>query len=123
MMIIAYIKEDSAKTGDDSSVEQMSANLPATNAVITTTTSATLLSTNTVTVSPEYIAEPVTNPPDIIMQCQQMTMPKKSVLTDFIECFSLYNNISLLFSVRKSSNAVPIIDGLKYVKLHLVRKL
>lgn len=118
MMIIAYIKEDNRRD-DDNLADQITSNLPTTSAVITSTASPTLLSSNPMAASLEYAAEPVQNPPDIIMQCQQLSMPEKSVLSDFIECFSIQKNMSFLFSVRKTSNAVPIIDALKYIKLHL----
>lgn len=107
MVAIAYFKGDSViKTCDKNTAGQMTSNAPISTASNTT---------NTVTMPSAYVTEPVPNPPDVIMQCHKVPVPTKSAIEDFIECFSLSNNMSILMGVQKSASAVPIIDGLKYV--------
>lgn len=40
---------------------------------------------------------------------------KRMLIDDIIQCFSLRKNFQILISVHKPVNAVPIVDGLKYV--------
>lgn len=96
MMIVAHLKED---TGNQIQ-EKISTN-EIKEQIITTA------------VSSGYINEPVSIPPDVISQCLKVNVPKKTVFDHLTECYSTQKNMNMLFSVQKSSNAVPIIDGLK----------
>lgn len=87
MMIVAYLKED---TGTEMQEK---------------------ISTNGI--KEEMITATVPIPPDVVLQCQKVNVPKKTLFDNLTECYSTQNNMNMLFSVKKSSNAVPIIDGLK----------
>lgn len=58
--------------------------------------------------------EPRSVTPDVVMQCTKNCESKKAFIDEIVECFSLRNNIEILTNVQKPSNAVPIVDGLKY---------
>lgn len=57
--------------------------------------------------------EPRSSTPDVV-QCTKNCESKKAFIDEIVECFSLRNNIEILTNVQKPSNAVPIVDGLKY---------
>lgn len=67
------------------------------------------------------------NPPDVVLQCAKVSMPKKTFIDEFIECFSLRKNMQSLANVDKPGNAVPIVDGFKCVQyqyfLNIIKKL
>lgn len=106
MLIVAYIKEDSGiKLYTNPEVTLMTAEkLSVQSAAIVAVTTKTS----------GYNANSVENPPDVILHCRKLPAPTKSMLNDFIECFSVRNNLSQLLVGQKTANAVPIIDGLKY---------
>lgn len=60
-----------------------------------------------------FVLEPRPNPPDVVMQCTKNITGNKVFIDDVVECFSLRNNLEMLTSVQKPTNAVPIVDGLK----------
>lgn len=106
MLIVAYIKEDTitknhGKNEMSQPPEDKLRTAPSTGVVTNESVS-------------EYVDKSVQNPPDVIMQCHKLTEPTKSVLVDFVECFSVRRNIGLLLGNQKPKSAVPIIDGLKY---------
>lgn len=67
----------------------------------------------TETISLSYNVESVSVPPDVVLQCRRIETPTKTIFDDLCECYSVRKNMKMLLSVQKSSNAVPIIDGLK----------
>lgn len=95
MMIISYLREDTACDQNQNVLVQ---------------TPQQQLNGTTMAYS-----ESASNPPDIILQCRKIAMPKRTLLDNLIDCYSIRDNYKMLISCNKSPNAVPIIDGLKYV--------
>lgn len=91
MMIIAHTKEDTATTtGNTSTVVA----LVEANAKSSELTPA--------------------NQPDVVLQCRKLAdVQQKTFFDSLAECYSTRKNLDMLFSVKTSSNAVPIIDGLR----------
>lgn len=98
MMIIAYIRDGSEHD----------------EAVRIEHTIETRTETNGI-VSSAFVKDSPTNPPDVVMHCPKTSVPKKMFFDEIVECFSLRKNMQILTSVDKPANAVPIIDGIKYV--------
>lgn len=103
MMILAYIR--------DVSENEETVNIEHT---ITTRTEA-----NGTVPSPFANDSPSNPPPDVVMHCPKTRAPKKMFFDEIVECFSVRKNMQILTSVHKPANAVPIVDGLKYV-LHFI---
>lgn len=95
LMIIAYIRECTQNDGD---IVQCYIDKQSENERIVVSDS-----------------NPHLNPPDVVMQCTKINESKKMFVYELIECFSLRKNIQILTSVKKPENAVPIVDGLKYI--------
>lgn len=51
--------------------------------------------------------------PDVILQCRQIELPKRTIFDNFVDCYSVRKNFKMLINVEKSSNAVPVVDGLR----------
>lgn len=64
-------------------------------------------------VSSAFVKDSPLNPPDVVMHCHKISVPKKMFFDEIVECFSLRKNMQILTSVSKPTNAVPIVDGLK----------
>lgn len=95
MMIISYLREDTACDQNQNVLVQTP------QQQINGTTMA--------------YSESASNPPDIVLQCRKIVMPKRSFLDNLIDCYSIRDNYKMLINCKKSPTAVPIIDGLKYV--------
>lgn len=97
MMIISYLREDTACNQNQ-------------NQNVLVQTSQPPINGTTMVYS-----ESASNPPDVVLQCRKIDMPKRTFLDNLIDCYSIRDNYKMLISCKKSPNAVPIIDGLKYV--------
>lgn len=99
MMVIAYIR-DGSENDEAVKIEHAIETRTETNGIV----------------SSAFVKEPsLSNPPDVVMHCRKTSVPKKMFLDEIVECFSIRKNMEILTSVNKPANAVPIIDGLKYV--------
>lgn len=95
MMVIAYFKESNAN--EPLKIERSIDNHTTSNGHVPSA----------------YGSETHSNPPDVVMDCRNTIVPKKTFLEEFVECFSLRKNFQILVSTQKPQNAVPIIDGIK----------
>lgn len=96
MMIVAYLKESNAS-------ESLKIELPVENQI----------ARNGGVVQSAFVSESHSNPPDVVMHCTKLAVPKKTFIDEFVECFSLRKNVQTLIDTSKPPNAVPIVDGLK----------
>lgn len=101
MMVIAYVNEENAEL---TAVANGHAN-HATNGVAAATNGTT---SNTKT---------IVNPPDVILGCKKVPSApaEKSFSERFIKCFSVRDNFRAVMSTDKPPNAIPVIDGFKWV--------
>lgn len=99
MMIIAYVR-DVSENEETVNVEH---------------TIATRTDANGIASSAFGNDSPSNPPPDVVMHCPKARAPKKMFFDEIVECFSVRKNMQILTSVDKPANAVPIVDGLKYV--------
>lgn len=93
-MIIAYLKESNAS-------EPLKTELSVEN------------QQNGGAVQSAFGSESHSIPPDVVMHCTKLPVPKKTFVDEFVECFSLRKNVQTLIDTSKPPNAVPIVDGLK----------
>lgn len=103
MMIISYLREDITCVQNQNLLVQNPQH-----------------QTNGTTIS---YSESASNPPDVVLQCRKIVMPKRTFLHNLIDCYSIRDNYKILISCKKSPNAVPIIDGLKYVNFDSVEQI
>lgn len=97
MMIIAYFRESNAN-------QLQKIELSATNSV----------SNNGGIVQTAFVSESHSNlPPDVVMHCAKTTALPTTFFDEIVDCFSVRKNFRTLIDTKKSSNAVPIVDGLK----------
>lgn len=112
MIIIAYVNEENDQltlatetTAIDSTVN---------NNIINTN-----LNNNNSNESHKLLSESSTerfiNPPDVIADCKKSYEKTNSMTNRMIKCFSVRENLQSLFSVQTSPNAVPVVDGIKWV--------
>ena len=64
-------------------------------------------------VTEEWSKTPVNavNPPDIVIVHQDGS--SESIFEKIFQCFSMRENLKIIFNTKKSANAIPVIDGLK----------
>lgn len=99
MMIVAYLKESNA-------IESQKIEVPVENRITS--------NGGVVAVQSTFVSEANhSNPPDVVMHCTKLAVPKTTFVDEFIECFSLRKNIQTLVDTSKPPSAVPIVDGLK----------
>lgn len=107
MMIIAYIRDDS-ENDETLKIER----------VIETRTEPNGI------VSSAFIKDSHSNQPDAAIHNPKTNVPKKMLFDEIVKCFSIRKNMRFLITVDKPPNAVPIIDGIKYVSIffcHAIR--
>lgn len=95
MMIVAYIREGT--TDDAAKIEHQVEQQTESNGIV----------------SPAYVSDSHSIPPDVVMHCPKATIREKTFFDEAVECFSLRKNLQILTNVEKPANAVPIVDGLK----------
>lgn len=104
MMIIAYISEENRAltigSNNNNTIEQPS--------ISTNDSTSNAFNTG---------SEAIVNPPDVVMDCSKTTVEQKTFTDAVVQCFSVRQNLKTLTSVKTSPNAVPALDGLKYVSI------
>lgn len=109
MMIIAYINEEHKELSiigsnnnnnnhNDNNIDQNRTILNPSNLCVTGVANEALL-----------------NSLNVIVDCKKSSIVTKPFGERFVQCFSVEVNLRALISVKTSPNAVPVIDGLKYV--------